>query len=296
MPNTSSSPFVSVVIPTIGRAAVLEQTVDYLLQQSYQNYEIIIIDQSERSETGKYENKSGIIKYVHIKERSVTNARNVGIKKSKGDIILFLDDDIIPDNDLIFHHVKGHKDKNIGCVAGSVIEDPDIITNSNIAGCTITISGRGLMNFKSKNRQYIYAATGGNMSLSKEAIKKTGFFDLRFRGSHQLEETDYCYRLRKKGYSILYEPEALVEHLRIKTGGNRLSEPYQLIYYRLHNTVLFYAKNMNRLFLPLVFAAHVFVAIKKVLIPEKNLRNFIKTVRGLFDGYRSYRRGSSQSF
>ena len=103
--------YVSVIVPTFNRAYILEKTINFLLEQTYPDYEIIIIDQSEYPETKKYEKKSDIIKYIHIKERSVTNARNVGIKKSKGDIILFLDDDIIPDNDLILHHVQGYRDE-----------------------------------------------------------------------------------------------------------------------------------------------------------------------------------------
>ena len=286
------NPFVSVVVPTFNRAGILEKTISFLLEQTYPDYEIIIIDQSSCPDTKKFEKKSDIIKYIHIKEKGLPNARNVGIKKSKGDIILFLDDDIIPDNDLIFHHVHGYRNEKAGCVAGRVIEEPDVLTNTNITGSKVTLSGRFLRNFRSTSRQYIYAALGANMSFLKEAIDKTGFFDTRFIGSSVLEESDYCYRLRKSGYIILYEPEALVKHLRMQTGGCRLGEPYQEIYYRLHNTVLFYAKNMNKLLLPFVFFVHILIAIRKVLIPGRNFWQFTKAVKGLFDGYSSYRTGN----
>ena len=284
--------FVSVVVPTFNRADILEKTISFLLKQTYLDYEIIIIDQSSCPDTKKFEKNSDIIKYTHIKEKGVSNARNVGIKKSKGDIILFLDDDIIPDNDLILHHVQGYRDKKVGCVAGRAIEEPDVLTNTNITGCTVALSGRVLRNFRSVSRRYIHAALGANMSFLKEAIDKTGLFDTRFIGSSQFEEADYCYRLRKSGYSILYEPEALVNHLRIQTGGCRLDEPFQEIYCRLRNTVLFYAKNMNRLLLPFVFFVHILIAIRQVLIPGRNFWQFIKAAKGLFDGYSSYRTGN----
>lgn len=283
--------FVSVVIPTFDRAAVLEKTIGFILKQSYKYFEIIIIDQSSSPDTKILKKKSDIIKYIHIKEKGLPNARNVGIKKSKGDIILFLDDDVISDNDLIFHHVHGYKDEKVGCVAGRVIEEPNVLTNTNITGCKVTLSGRVLRNFRSNSRQYVYAALGANMSFSKEAIDKTGFFDTRFIGTSQLEETDYCYRLRKSGYNILYEPKALVKHLRLQIGGCRIDKPFIKIYYRLHNTVLFYAKNMNKLLLPLVFLTHSIIAIKKVLISSRNFWQFTKALKGLFDGYSSYRKG-----
>jgi GT2 family glycosyltransferase len=284
--------FVSVIVPTFNRAEVLEKTIGFLLEQTYSDYEIIIIDQSSCPDIKKIEKKSGIIKYIHIKEKGVPNARNVGIKESKGDIILFLDDDIIPDNDLIFNHVQGYCDKKAGCIAGRVIEEPDVLTNTSIAGCKVALSGRVLRNFNAALSQYTYAALGANMSFLKEAIDKTGFFDAGFIGSSQLEETDYCYRLRKSGYEILYEPEALVKHLLIQTGGCRLNEPFQEIYYRFYNTVLFYAKNKNKWLLPYVFLVHILIAIRKVLIPSRNIWQFIKAVKGLFDGYAGYLKGN----
>ena len=290
MLNIKNNPFVSVVIPTIGRDEVLEKTIDFLLSQSYRPYEIIIVDQSNFSNAQKYNSKSGIIKYIHNQIRSLTNARNIGIKESKGDIILFLDDDIIPDNDLICYHVRGYKNSNVGCVAGRAIEKPDVLTNSKIAGCSINIFGRVLVNFTSGVRKKTYTAFGANMSFSKDAIEKTGFFDLRFSGSSQFEEADYCYRVRKKGYDILYEPDAIVKHLRAPTGGCRLDESHKIYYYRFHNMVLFYLKNMNKLFLPFAFTAHIFLAIKKVWIPSRNFSYFIETLKGLLDGYKSYRK------
>jgi GT2 family glycosyltransferase len=291
MPDIKINPFVSVIIPTFNRAAILEKTISFLLEQTYPDFEIIIIDQSSDSAEIQFEKMSGKINYFHIKEKGLPNARNIGIKKSKGHIILFIDDDIIPDNGLIFYHVQGYSDKNVGCVSGRVIEEPDLLTNTKKPGCRITLSGRSLRNYGDSSRKYIHAALGANMSFLKEAVDKTGFFDKRYIGSSQLEETDYCYRIRKSGYIILYEPKALLRHLLIKTGGCRLDEQFMETYYRMHNTVLFYSKNMNRAFLPLVFFVHILVAIKKVLIPEKNFRHFIKTVKGLFDGYQSYRSG-----
>lgn len=283
--------FASIIIPTLNRPQLLLNNVNELLKQAYSNYEIIIVDQSDVPYAEGIKNGlqySGKIRYLHIDEKSLPNARNIGIKESKGDILIFLDDDIIPDDNLILHHAQGYHNPVIGCIAGRVIQELNDIKNTDTLGGRVCLSGRVLVNWDVKYRSYINFACGCNMSFSREAVKDTGLFDVRFKGSSQLEDTDYCYRLRKLGYKILFEPKASVRHLRPPTGGCRLEEPFKVEYHRFYNTVLFYCKNMNKIFLPYVFLIHFLIAIKKVLIPGKSIKEFIKVLRGMIDGCNSY--------
>lgn len=290
--------FVSIVIPTLNRPRILINTVGYLLKQTYRNYEIIIVDQSDSCNAGKTKNELkdvNKIKYLHIEEKGLPNARNVGIKESEADIIVFLDDDVISDNNLILYHVQGYNNSQVGCVGGRVIDETNDIKNTDTIGGKVCLSGWMLVNWDIESNHYIYSACGCNMSFSREAIKRTGFFDVRFEGSSQFEETDYCYRLRKLGYKILFEPRASVRHLRVPTDGCRMKEPFQAEYYRFHNTILFYCKNMNTIFLPYVILIHFLVAIKKVLIPSSSIKEFIKVLKGMVDGYNSYRYGNCKA-
>ena len=77
--NKDYSPFVSVCVPTVGRGIILCNTVEYLLSQNYDNYEIIIADQTiiHDVETEDYlEKVNDRIRYYKLAEQSLTKARN----------------------------------------------------------------------------------------------------------------------------------------------------------------------------------------------------------------------------
>ncbi|MFO7891418.1 MAG: glycosyltransferase [bacterium] len=89
-----SLPFISIIIPTFNRKSRIITAIDSVLRQTYQNFELIIIDDGSTDNTEKaiksYENK---VKYFYQTHRGVSAARNSGIQKSKGDYICFLDSD-----------------------------------------------------------------------------------------------------------------------------------------------------------------------------------------------------------
>jgi glycosyltransferase involved in cell wall biosynthesis len=90
------NPLVSVIIPTFNRAELLKRAVNSVINQEYQNFEIIIIDDSTKgnSENAVKGFPERNIKYLKRKQReSVAAKRNIGITLSKGTYIAFLDDD-----------------------------------------------------------------------------------------------------------------------------------------------------------------------------------------------------------
>jgi len=91
-----NNPTVSVIIPTYNRAHFLPRAVNSVLNQTYQDFEIIIVDDCSTDNTEEivknYNNKK--IKYIrHDKNRGASAARNTGIKNSSGILLSFLDSD-----------------------------------------------------------------------------------------------------------------------------------------------------------------------------------------------------------
>ena len=121
----NSSPSVSVVIASYKREQMLCQTLDRLLQQTYRDYEIIVVDQTldHLPETQEYLDRlrsDSLIRY-YLQRPSLPEARNTGVRKARGDIVIFLDDDVIPDPDLIGHHARTYEEPAVGGVAGQRI-------------------------------------------------------------------------------------------------------------------------------------------------------------------------------
>lgn len=88
-------PLVSVIIPTFNRAKLLRQCVKSILEQSYSNLEIIIVDDgsNDNSFNAIKKIKDLRISYFKKKNEGVASARNYGIKKANGKYITFCDDD-----------------------------------------------------------------------------------------------------------------------------------------------------------------------------------------------------------
>lgn len=93
--NEMTNPLVSVIIPTYDRTHFLKLTIDSILNQTFQDFEIIVVDDGTPNENNlvicsKYDN----VKYIKIKNSGgPAKPRNVGIKESQGKYLAFVDDD-----------------------------------------------------------------------------------------------------------------------------------------------------------------------------------------------------------
>ncbi len=91
-----SKPFFSVVIPTYNRFELLKRSIDSVVNQSFKDFELIIIDDGSSDETLKYLESQGL-NFLTVSEKNkpegVSRARNIGVDKTKADWICFLDSD-----------------------------------------------------------------------------------------------------------------------------------------------------------------------------------------------------------
>ena len=87
-------PFISVILPTYNRSGVLKRAIDSVMEQSYKNFELIVVDDGSTDDTHhvleQYGNK---LIYIQQQNRGVSAARNTGIRTSKGQYIAFIDSD-----------------------------------------------------------------------------------------------------------------------------------------------------------------------------------------------------------
>lgn len=125
--NKPSPPDVSVVVPTYNRSTQLRPLIDALLEQETGDvtYEVIVVDNNSRDDTRAVveqavaDDTSGRLQYVFEGRQGVSNARNAGIIRSLAPLILFLDDDGIPERDWV-RSMKAAFDKypDADCIGG----------------------------------------------------------------------------------------------------------------------------------------------------------------------------------
>ncbi|MFC1555580.1 glycosyltransferase family 2 protein [candidate division KSB1 bacterium] len=105
---------ISVIIPTLNRVQPLRQAITSVLEQTYQDFEIIIVDDGSSDETFERFNKKKLpIKYYYQPNMGVSAARNRGIQLSNGEYIALLDSDDLwkPEKlELQFEFMENNKD------------------------------------------------------------------------------------------------------------------------------------------------------------------------------------------
>jgi GT2 family glycosyltransferase len=256
-----SLPLISVIIPTYGREETLRETLANVLQQDYPNYEVVVVDQTptHEPETQQYlDELAGTqkIRFHKVTWASLPGARNYAVRRSIGEIILFLDDDVLLPPGFLAAHARNYQEHpEIGAVAGRVF---DRMKLADAPGVTIDYLPPEAMDpgiawyhidlVHTVKPQQVLTARGCNMSFRREIFEKHGLkFDERFRGSAVREESDFCLRIRKTGFKIWYDPEANLVHLGEETGGchdiSTRSLQYQITFY--HNHFLLGLKNLT---------------------------------------------------
>ena len=281
---------VSLIIPTYNRQEIVFQTLQYIKQQSISGFEVVLVDQTESNDSNlnNFKDDGFKYKYLKIKETGLPNARNVGVENAKGDILIFIDDDSIPDSDLIQSYMNLFNDyeKDKFCIGGRIIEKNTTMfkENNSIVGGWITWYGKTLKNFDTVKSGECEWASGGNFGLTKDLFIEAGGFDPNFIGTAVLEDGDFGYAVKKIGGRVYYYPEPVIEHLRIPTGGVRQNNPAKGMFYRAHNTVYFFRKYGRRRFFCFVFIYLNGIAMNEWVKQKHGLSSFIWTWIGFYKG------------
>lgn len=201
----------SIVIPTYGRDEVLTETVASLLPLVGGDREILIVDQTINHQAESLQklrrwSESKEIVWLKCARPSVTAAMNQGLLNARGRIVLFLDDDIEPDSELVEAHLSGHHRPSIKIVAGKVIQPWYQDESSPF--------------FANQSKQ-VKEFMGGNFSVDRAFAICVGGFDQNFRFAAYQFERDFADRVQAAGGLILYWPDAVIKHLKTTEGGVR---------------------------------------------------------------------------
>ncbi len=239
----------SIIIPTLNRGRMFQESVRGLLGQRFADWELLVVDQSDPP--GREANERFLatlndarIRYVHLPVKGLPNARNEGIVRARGSILLFLDDDILfVDPGFLDAHLAPYVVwSDLGGVTGRVIER-SVRPNARDTSAHISPGGRTITNLWGTERRFIESCKGANMSYRAEAVRQVGGFDRNYIGTALLEDTDYGYRVRAAGWRLLYEPAAELVHLSATTGGVRVEDALRGEKWRFRNTAYFVRKH-----------------------------------------------------
>jgi len=245
-PTSRIFPSVSVVIPTYRRGETLCQTMAMALAQDYPDFEVIVVDQTPNplEKVRAFIEAAGArLRYMRRQVPNLPAARNAGVRIARGEIIVFIDDDVIVDPGYIASHVVRYRDPALGGVTGITLAPGEEYEEEMLK--------RRLRKIGMKERLVdgcfkTYSIEGCNCSFRKEAIIRAGMFDERFTGTAWGEDTDLALRVQHLGYLLVLDPKVRLVHLAMKAGGcgNRDAQNERVAYE--HHRLFLYHIIKNR--------------------------------------------------
>ena len=218
--SSEAGPEVSIVIPTFNRRDQLERTLAGLAAQVDVEVGLEVIVVSDGSTDGTDEwLRSGAtpleVSACFQANSGPAAARNRGIEAARGTLVVFLDDDVVPDPDLVSAHVRKHQSLDDDLVVIGPMWTP--------YDCELTPWVRWEQ--RTLYRQYEamlrgeWAATPrqfytANASVARQHLESVGGFNPAFR---RAEDVELAYRLADAGLSFAFAPEAAVFHYALRS-------------------------------------------------------------------------------
>ena len=226
----------SVIIPTYGRPTHFRDALVSLMQQDWpaEAYEIVVVDNKPSDHLARVvdEMRSGdgpAIHYVPEPKVGLHNARHAGARAAAGDVLVYVDDDIIAHPGWLRAMVEAFEDADVGMVAGRVVpqwEGPRPTWLGQFRPGYLSLLDLGSERYELK---WPRTAFGCNMAVRRSAVFEVGGFNPDAIGDRKLiwfrgdGETGLTRKVYDVGYKVMYDPHAWVYH---RIGASRLEPRY----------------------------------------------------------------------
>lgn len=186
----SQTPDASVIVVTFNRGKLLGYCLGRLLNQTAKNYEIVVIDDGSTDNTATLPEMKMLRYFKNPKQSGQPFSRNRGVKEARGDIIIFVDSDVLVDSNFVQDHIDAHKKSDKLIVQGLVRH---VRAPRNAGKFSLRIDGFSLTGLVTQN-----------VSIRKKWLYEAGLMDEHFGISMGYEDTDLGRRIRKLGVRAVH--------------------------------------------------------------------------------------------
>tara|TARA_B100001964_G_C14259676_1_gene614601 strand:+ start:3412 stop:4383 length:972 start_codon:yes stop_codon:yes gene_type:complete len=197
---------ISIIIPVLNEETRINACLNSIFLSTYKDFEVILVDDGSTDDTLGHANKYEVQIYRSNKE-GPAYARNIGIKKARGDIFFFIDADV------------EIQPKNLQQIIDTFEQKKDI---SAIIGMRTKKSiNKGITpNYWALWKYYMYKKTTGEYidffstnrgAIKRSALEDVGGFDTIYKKA-DIEDYELGYRLREKGHMIYFNKDIEVSH------------------------------------------------------------------------------------
>jgi glycogen synthase len=208
---------VSVVINTFNRCGGLATTLAALRRQNYPHFEIIVVNGPSTDGTARLlESHRASLRVGTCAQRNLSVSRNVGIAMAAGELVAFIDDDAVPDENWLLDAVGAFDDEGVAGAGGFVYDQTGYQLQYRYS--LADRLGRGIFNVvEPVGEDFCYPGAviypylqGTNAVFRRSSLVEVGGFDEEY--DYYLDETDLCLRLIDAGFLLRQLSNSFVYH------------------------------------------------------------------------------------
>ena len=220
---------VSIVLPTYNRLEQLKQVIAGLEKQTYPraDFEVVVVSDGSSDGTDQYltslETDLQLVPVLQ-ENQGPSAARNHGVARATGELVIFIDDDVVPAECLIATHVETHEQSPESIVViGPMLTPPDF----DMAPWVRWEQAMLLKQYEAMKAKRLLPTARqfytGNASVERRHINAAGGFDTTFL---RAEDVELGYRLEDRGLKFVFNPDAIGYHYANRTFASWLRMPY----------------------------------------------------------------------
>ncbi|HUW22009.1 MAG TPA: glycosyltransferase family 2 protein [Candidatus Bathyarchaeia archaeon] len=244
----------SIIILSFNTCRLLKNCLKSLYENSPElNFEVIVIDNNSQDESVKMlkELYPRVRLFVNKKNLGFARGNNQGIRKARGNYVLFLNSDTLVHRKALIMMVNYLRANNQAGVIGCRLLNIDG-SNQSSAGLFPYLWVTAVMLFKEHFRpsdsvrgsfdkiKKVDWVMGAAMMLKKKVLDEVGVFDEHI--FMYMDELELCYRIKRTGYEVVFYPEAKITHLGRGSSETGKKDPILNIYRGL---IYFYKKHRS---------------------------------------------------
>jgi glycosyltransferase involved in cell wall biosynthesis len=202
-------PFISIIIPVHNGENYIDKCLDSLLASTYNPYEIIVVDDASTDKSAEISREKGALVLRLDRQSGPAAARNFGAEKAKGEILFFVDSDIVVRPDTVAH------------IAEDFINNPEIMAVFGSYDDSPAASD-WLSQFRNLFHHYIHQNSqseaktfwAGCGAIYRDIFLKFNGFNQSLYAKPSIEDIELGLRMWKSGYRILLDKDLQVKHLK----------------------------------------------------------------------------------
>jgi cellulose synthase/poly-beta-1,6-N-acetylglucosamine synthase-like glycosyltransferase len=215
------TPHLSIVIPTMGRAILVQTLASVLTAQGAENFEVIVVGEIPDPAVAK-EFATLITTYPQLRHIAISypdgdssRKKNRGAEESRAEIIAFLDDDVVIAPDWPEQIIRAFDDPTVGLVSGPSLVPEEINLAARLAGLALTSRAAGYAADRYRTghaavREITWSRIiGCNAAYRRSAFRQMGGFPPEF---YPGEEMIAAWRTQQLGHKLRFLPAAWVYH------------------------------------------------------------------------------------